>query len=92
VDSGKIRYRIQRVRRKIAYVWIIDMKVNLFNGIILFEGSARELKQLIKEMPELNRKLIDLQLATNDSIVKHQSEMAKIIPAGMKNNPGPYSG
>lgn len=92
VDSGRIQYLIQRVRRKIVDVRTIDMKVNLFNGIIVFEGSGRELKQFIKEMPVLNEKLIDLQLATNDAIVKHQSEMAKIVPAGMKNNAGPYSG
>ena len=65
------------------------MKLNLFNGIIIFEGSMTELKGVMDEMETMTQKLIDLQLRTNDAIIQHQEGLARIEATKAKNGQRP---
>jgi hypothetical protein len=54
------------------------MKLNLFNGIIVFEGSVSELRAVMSDMDTMTPKLVDLQLKTNSAVAFHQGELVKV--------------
>jgi hypothetical protein len=64
------------------------MKLNLFNGIIVFEGSVSELRAVMSDMDTMTPKLVDLQLKTNEAVAIHQSELVKIQPPNKSQQPG----
>lgn len=53
------------------------MKVNLFNGIIVFEGTIKQLKGFLDLMPEVKDKIIGFQHATNMAVFEHQKMSAE---------------
>jgi hypothetical protein len=56
------------------------MKLNLFGGVFIFEGTVSEYQRIIGNVDKLGNKLVGVQAMLNKDSIKTQQELQKLDP------------
>jgi hypothetical protein len=54
------------------------MKLNLFSGMLIFEGTQKDFNHVIEKLPELKDKMIAIQQIINDTSIDYLTRQSKI--------------
>jgi hypothetical protein len=68
---------------------IQEMKVNMFGGVFVFEGTVSEYMKILGNVDKLGNKLVGIQSKLNKDTLETQAALTKTNPELARNTPRP---